>query len=120
MGNLQNMSTRSCGCEQWVRKEKLFTKDGYVLVQAPEGHPGAGIRSGRIREHRLVMEQYLGRYLLPTEEVHHKNANRSDNRIENLELWTKSHPSGARVEDHIQWALQLLLTYKPELLKEAP
>lgn len=119
MGNLQNGGKKSCGCEQYKRLERVMTKAGYVTVDAPDGHPHAGKRNGRILEHRLVVEQYLGRYLLPTEEVHHKNANRSDNRIENLELWTKSHPSGARVEDHIQWALQLILTYKPELLKEA-
>ena len=44
--------------------------DGYVTIVAPEGHPHAR-RTGRIAEHRHVMEQTLGRYLLPSEVVDH-------------------------------------------------
>ena len=58
-------------------------KDGYVLVYAP-GHPYAC--KDFVLEHRLVMERHLGRYLKPEELVHHKNENKSDNRLENLEL----------------------------------
>lgn len=84
--------------------------DGYVMVSAPK-HPevmerrAKGIRNNRLRQHRLVMEDMLGRRLLRNETPHHKNGDRADNRQDNLELWIKVQPSGQRVSDLIAYVV---------------
>lgn len=62
-------------------------------------------------QHRVVMEEHLGRPLLKGENVHHLNGDRADNRLKNLELWSTRQPSGQRVEDKIAWAKELLHQY---------
>lgn len=98
-----------------------WTKHGDPLVGATKAGEGYidshGYRNfernGRVyKEHRLVMEDYLGRELEPHETVHHKNGNRLNNQIENLELWSSRHPRGQRVEDLIAWTMMTLNAYK--------
>lgn len=83
-----------------------FDQDGYHKL-------------GKRAAHRLVMEAHLGRRLLPTETVHHVNGLRTDNRLENLELWVRRHPAGQRLSDRIADAVDLLQAYAPHLLRGA-
>lgn len=146
-----------CRQAHWARTSahRYVNGDGYVEIVIPptmsrridgggyvEINVGAlNGNGGRVKEHRWVMEQRLGRTLLPHEEVHHKNGHRDDNdrcpacpastlppevlndrlhcascgwessQAPNLELWTISQPKGQRVEDKIAWAVGFLAEY---------
>ena len=118
--NLTTGSTKSCGClfikHRQLREKGIFTKRttkrGYVIMRCPE-HPNSH-KNGYLFEHTYVMSEHLGRPLKPNENVHHINGVKDDNRIENLELWSKSQPYGQRVDDKLKHAIFLINEYKGE------
>lgn len=84
------------------------TSAGYI---DKSGYRIVGYLGTKVLEHRLVMERHLGRRLSEKETVHHKNGQRSDNRIENLELWDSSHPYGQRLDEKVIWAKDFVATH---------
>jgi len=102
---------------------RYLRDDGYIDVSAPG--PNGKLRARR--EHIVFMEELLGRPLTGQENVHHRNGVKHDNttdgplvnyRSGNLELWSTKQPKGQRVEDKIEFALEILAEYAPEHLAD--
>lgn len=63
-----------------------ITTDGYLWILVKN----RGYQHNQIKLHRYLMEIKLGRPLLSTEIVHHKNHDKLDNNIDNLEIVTRA------------------------------
>ena len=98
---------------------RVFAGDGHVshgYFRVPVPPEDRWLVHGRKADlqHRLVMARSLGRPLTADESVHHVNGDRTDNRLENLELWSRFQPNGQRVADKVAWARDLLRRYGDE------
>lgn len=119
---LRSNHTKHCGCG--VRGEnnwrwaggRIADGEGYVKILRPE-HPNA-YATGYVSEHVYVMSEHIKRPIRKGETVHHRNGNRSDNRLDNLELRVGPHGVGA---DAIPYAVDLLERLAPhKLAKTSP
>lgn len=99
----------------WYQKRdsEIIDTQGYTLVYVGANHPMVS-KDARAYKHRLVMSEYIGRPLLENENVHHKNGDKTDNSIENLELWVVAQPKGQRPSDLLKYAREIIERYEPE------
>lgn len=113
-GRMYYKSKKCQSCNRGERSHswkggRFINDQGYVIVTDSE-HPNR-TKNNKVREHRIVMEKKIGRLLLPSETVHHKNGIRNDNRIKNLELRSGKHGMGQSIEELLEWAYEIIKMY---------
>jgi hypothetical protein len=80
-----------------------ITNNGYRRLRTERGW---------LLEHRYVMENFLGRSLMRGESVHHRDGDRLNNELSNLELWVRPQPNGVRARDALAWAHEVIDRYE--------
>jgi hypothetical protein len=103
-----NLDRLRCGAQRGKKNHQFVAgrridRDGYVLISVPVEHPHARQRSQRkgklMYEHRLIMEQKLGRYLMANEVVHHIDELKLHNHPMNLSLFPEN---GEHLISHVK------------------
>lgn len=100
----QKYCSPQCSAEAHTGPANPFYK-GHPPLTLSNGYRLIWVKGRRILEHRHVMEQYLGRPLTPNENVHHRDGNKANNAIANLEVMTARnhtliHCNSIRTETH--------------------
>ena len=115
--NLSKKDQKGENNNNWKGGKSVIKNKGYIYIRDIKKSKDGKV--GYTFQHRIIMSEYLNRPLLENETVHHKNGIKDDNRIENLELWASSHPSGQRVSDLISFALEIIEKYgdNPDIYK---
>ncbi len=110
-GRPRRFCSRKCA-NHVTKKDRIKTKtrhakEGYISVWRP-GHPNS--YGGRVMEHRLVMEEKIGRFLRAREMVHHKNHIMDDNRPENLMVTDMKEHQGLHAQTRL--LIRQFIVYK--------
>ena len=86
---LKDARSKMCRtCKMKFNHPRQGTAQDWKLLKT--GYLGKFMGGRRCLQHRIIIEEHIGRRLLTSEHVHHKNGNRSDNRIDNLEVMSSS------------------------------
>lgn len=93
--------------------KKLVKHKEYTWAKLEENHPKV-TKLGYVLHHRVVMENHLGRLLDDDEIVHHKNGDKRDNRIQNLEVLNRSEHSRAHA---LERGIQMVVLKCPNCSK---
>ena len=101
------------------RKQQAYQHPEGAIIKHSAGYIQQKRNGKWVMQHRLVMEEMIGRPLMKGERVHHRNGKRDDNRPENLELWTgigesKKDPHGVRLVDKVMDMIEALTTAERE------
>lgn len=99
---------RGVGAQKRVSDGRILgeTEDGFTRYLGGNGYVFLRTPGGTVAEHRFVMERHLGRALVAGESVHHVNGDRTDNQIDNLELWVGQIRYGQRVDDLLAYVVK--------------
>ena len=122
-GKMRMYCSRTCAMTGRYRKGQIRQRAEGETISHSSGYIQQKSDGKWIMQHRLVMEQIIGRPLKRDERVHHKNGNRQDNRPENLELWvgverSKKDPHGVRLVDQVIDMLSSLQQHELLLIRQ--
>lgn len=101
---------RSCGCLRAAISQGVIDKNNYRSIEKVGPNGGKII----VLEHRHIVENHIGKKLLPNQNIHHINGLRWDNRIENLEIWDTAQPSGQRPADKLHHSYEMIILYSED------